>query len=86
MIKYTTYQFTKDRKIGIEIKAWERGHISGVIEVRNNQGMVIRRHFSFPKSTCKHITEEKFLYHIINNIEAIRPYAKQAVGHVTVVH
>lgn len=43
MIKYTTYQFTKDRKIGIEIKAWERGHISGVIECRQDNGMMIRQ-------------------------------------------
>ncbi|HDT1154109.1 TPA: hypothetical protein QHQ05_004456 [Escherichia coli] len=86
MIKYTSYQLTKDRKIGIEVKAWERGPISGVIEVRSNEGMMIRRHFSFAKSTCKHLTEEQFLHHIINNIKAIQPYAKQVVGNVTVVH
>lgn len=25
MIKYTAYQLTKDRKIGIEVKAWSEG-------------------------------------------------------------
>jgi len=54
--------------------------------VRSNEGMMIRRHFSFAKSTCKHLTEEQFLHHIINNIKAIQPYAKQVVGNVTVVH
>lgn len=86
MIKYTTYQFTKDRKIGIEIKAWERGYISGVIECRQDNGMMIRQHFAFSKATCNSLTEDQFLHHIITRIESFKPYAKQVISKLKHVH
>ena len=86
MIKYTAYQLTKDRKIGIEVKAWDAGHISVVIECRQDNGMLLRSHRCFTKLRCKDLTEELFLRCIVESIERIRPYAKQVVGNVTVVH
>ena len=86
MIKHTTWLLTKDRKIGIEVKGWEEGHIVVVIECRQDNGMLLRSYRCFTKLRCKDLTEELFLRCIVESIKRIRPYAKQVVGNVTVVH
>lgn len=86
MIKYTAYQLTKDRKIGIEVKAWNEGYITVIIECRQDNGMMLRSYRCFTKLRCKDLTEELFLRGIVESIKLIRPHAKQVVGNVTVVH
>ena len=86
MIKHTTWLLTKDRKIGIEVKGWEEGHIVVVIECRQDNGMLLRSYRCFTKLRCKDLTEELFLRCIVESIKRIRPYAKQVVGNVTAVH